>query len=600
MKERYFTTFAKMTFSFLLFGVIPLLLLSVLFFVRYGGILRDNMTANYSAMTSYVSKNVGMIIENADEAMSEVYDYQTPASVSLTEVLKDSTQTDSVRTTTIKEALQTVLAKSEYISSVRMVDYRGNMYSLYVSQDKAMRADSDSHTMMDIYTEDDTLTSMKLLGTIDESDITVNSEDYVFSLVRNYMDTSTVQSTYTTALATIFADINVDEIGNVIGQSGLTAGDFYVYNTDSAQYLYSRNQNDYLDGSNPLAFCLEKLEGDSGVQKIDHRWVFYEKINDMDLYAVMVLNNSDIMGAMTQSKLALFLVLCFACACLLVLYSAFSIYMSAPTRKLKQAMEEVENGNFDVKVELNTHDEMEYVANGFNNMTEKLKDYINQMYVSEICRKDAELTALKMQIQPHYLYNTLDVIRMVALDQDDEKTAELLESLAHQLRYVMGPQSDRTYLKDELDAIREYFVITKARYEGRISLMIYAADEDLMLVIPKLLLQPVVENAIRHGLREKKGNGAVAIRVSRKSTYLEIIVMDDGVGMDEEQVRRMREILETPEVGLVDAEGRVSVGMKNVYDRIKLNCGMEYGFTIQSTLGMGTIVTYRLPIWEEL
>ncbi|MEI3340229.1 MAG: ATP-binding protein [Eubacterium sp.] len=109
----------------------------------------------------------------------------------------------------------------------------------------------------------------------------------------------------------------------------------------------------------------------------------------------------------------------------------------------------------------------------------------------------------------------------------------------------------------------------------------------------------MVENAIRHGLREKEGNGTVAITVTRKTEYLEIVVMDDGVGMEEEQVRRMQEVLDYPQPGYV-GDGDVSVGMKNVYDRAKLNCEKEYGFTISSVKGMGTIVTYRLPIWEEV
>lgn len=88
--------------------------------------------------------------------------------------------------------------------------------------------------------------------------------------------------------------------------------------------------------------------------------------------------------------------------------------------------------------------------------------------------------------------------------------------------------------------------------------------------------------------------------MERKNDYLEIVVMDDGVGMPEEQVERIQEVLENPEIGAVDQEGRVSVGMKNVFDRIKLNCGPEYGFVVQSTQGLGTSVTFHLPVWEEL
>ena len=292
-------------------------------------------------------------------------------------------------------------------------------------------------------------------------------------------------------------------------------------------------------------------------------------------------------------------ILLFSCIFLVLLYIIFSNRMTEPVRKVQEAMKQVENGQMDVRLEIDSHDEMEIIADGFNKMVERLNDYINQVYVARICQKDAELNALKMQIQPHYLYNTLDVIRMTALEENDETSAELLECLAHQLRYVMGEHTDCIVLRDELQALREYFVIMKVRYEDRIGLSIQVSDEDTQLYIPKLLLQPVVENAIRHGLREKDGEGTVAIRVERKEDFLEIVVMDDGVGMDEEQVRIMQESLDDPEIGKVDANGCLSVGMKNVYDRIKLNCGKEYGFRIESFLGVGTIVTYHLPVWEE-
>ena len=116
-----------------------------------------------------------------------------------------------------------------------------------------------------------------------------------------------------------------------------------------------------------------------------------------------------------------------------------------------------------------------------------------------------------------------------------------------------------------------------------------------------VLVLNVPESANVHALRGKVfvRRGTENIRVERKEDYLEIVVMDDGVGMEEDQVRIMQETLDNPEIGKTDANGRLSVGMKNVYDRIKLNCGKEYGFGIESFQGVGTIVTYRLPIWEE-
>ncbi len=597
-KKLLYTTFSKMTLSFVLFGLIPLLLLSMLFFFRYSGNVRENMTQYYTSMTKYISLNVGDMFSSVDESMGELYNYESSGGYTLAYILKDTRMSDSDKELAVSEVLQDIMWKNSAVSSVRLVDVQGNIYSSYYSQDKVLRNDAEEFTSMDVFPETADKRDLLIFSTIAESNICLNTDDYVFEMVRNYMDITNTESARVTALATLFVDLNVKGISDIIDQTNLNVGHCYVYSSYADGLIYSDDGKDYLGGENPLEFCLACLEGDSGYTEIDHQWVFYEKVDKYDAYTVYVVDNSDVMGSFFQTRLMMLLILCFSCAFLLILYMTFSIYMSEPTRKLKEAMEQVEKGNLDARVYLYTHDEMAYVAEGFNNMIEKLSDYIDQVYVAQICQKDAELSALKMQIQPHYLYNTLDVIRMTALDQGDKKTAELLESLAHNLRYTIGSQSDRATLKEELDAIREYFVIARARYEGRVSLNIYATDEDCRLVIPKLLLQPVVENALRHGLKEKEGNGAVAIRVERHTDYLEITVMDDGVGMEEEAVREMQDMLEHSE-RVIGGSGKVSIGMKNVYDRIKLNCGEEYGFVISSVKGMGTIVTYRLPIWEE-
>lgn len=597
MKVR--TTFFKMTVSFLVFGLIPLFLLSILFFSRYSGIVRDNLVTGYQTMNSYAAKNVAAVITSADEALGDLYDYRDPEGKTLTDILRDNSENNSEQEQEISRALLFAMGKSPYLSSIRLSDRSGRIYSLYANPEKTLK--SDFTKSMTIHTDgpDDKVTRMKLFGTFPEEEICVNSEDYVFSIARNYMDTTKVSSSCSEVLAYVFADVNISRIRDVVEEAGFSPGRFYIYSTSTGQYLYSDSDTDYRNGAHPLAFC-ENLFGETdGAQQIGSHRVFFDKIENVDAYAVLVMDQSDLMGIFFQSRIVLILILCFSCAVLLILYMMFSIRMSAPARKLKEAMEQVEKGNLDVHVDLETRDEMGYVADGFNKMTKRLKDYINRVYVAEICRKDAELNALKMQIQPHFLYNSLDVIRMTALDQEDAKTARLLESLAKQLRYVMGTQSERILLKDELDAIREYFVLAKERYEGRISLMVYAADEDRNLFIPKLLLQPVVENAIRHGLREKQGNGAIAIRAERKSDCLEIVVMDDGLGMEEEKVEHIRRVLEDPDRTTAVADRSVSIGMQNVYDRIKLNCGKEYGFSIQSTPGTGTIVTFRLPVWEE-
>ncbi len=600
MRKKIFdTTFGKLTVAYVFFGMIPLLLLSLLFFSRFTDSIRETMIRNYAQINGYFARNVGDIIGSADDAMAELYNYENEQGESLAVVLKDEQISDGERAVQVVSALNDVMSQSKYIASTRFVDFNGNIYSAYYNQEKTLRNDAEYYTQMSIIPQS-RLRDLRVLGTTEESNICINTDDFIFVLVRNYMDTTSMDRAYNTALGTFFADINVDVLDDLVSKMGLEKGNLYVCNPQEKQYVYSQDRKDYLDGRNPLGdTVMSHLTDNEGYERIDGNWVFYAKITGTDDYAVLTVSDAEAMGYYFSNRTMMVVILLFSCIFLVLLYVIFSTKMSAPIKKVQNAMRQVEGGQMDVRLEINSHDEMEIIADGFNKMVECLNDYINQVYVARICQKDAELNALKMQIQPHYLYNTLDVIRMTALEENDEKTAELLECLAHQLRYVMGEHTDCIVLRDELQALREYFVIMKVRYEGRIGLNIQVSDEDTELYIPKLLLQPVVENAIRHGLREKDGEGSVAIRVERKEDHLEIVVMDDGVGMDEEQVRIMQETLDNPEVGKADANGRLSVGMKNVYDRIKLNCGKEYGFRIESFLGVGTIVTYRLPIWEE-
>ena len=184
---------------------------------------------------------------------------------------------------------------------------------------------------------------------------------------------------------------------------------------------------------------------------------------------------------------------------------------------------------------------------------------------------------------------------MTALEHEDTETARMVESLSKQLKYLIGCNSDRVPLKRELENIREYFYIMRIRYENRIELEVSAQPEALEASIIKLSLQPIVENAVRHGLRPKKEGGTVRIQAAVQEDCLELTVMDDGVGMDEETLERLNKSLEKEETGVRTEDGWEHVGLKNTCDRIRKSFGAEYGLQIMSTQGVGTIVICRLP-----
>ena len=238
-KQHRSTTFSKMTISFVLFGLLPLLLLSFLFFYRYGSVTRENTLKSCSTMTAYIARSVGDVMENVDSALGSLYDYRSADGQSLAEIYDDADMPYGRKAQEVDAMLHEIMASSGYISSLRMVDAQGNVFSLYYNQDKTLNETGYERTTMEVFGETEDPTQLKLLGTVPEEEICVNSEDYVFGMVRNCMDTSSVETASSVPLATLFADINTDEIGKIIRSAGAAEGKFYVYGSLPQRYIYS-------------------------------------------------------------------------------------------------------------------------------------------------------------------------------------------------------------------------------------------------------------------------------------------------------------------------------------------------------------------------
>ena len=593
------SSFMKMTRAFVFMGMVPVLLVSMLYFATYNNRIRTLMTGNYQEINRYFAKNVDGIFTSADTALAELYDYETDSGMSLVECLKQTDLTTYEQTMIVTDALESSMEQCRYISSERLADSKGRRFSLYYDQTKTLRQDNHFFTRSP-FGRNGGYRDLYILQTSPESQMTVNTDDFVFVLVRNIMDTTQVKNAKGKVLATVYADINVNEIESLIDNMDIdtTTGSFYVVDPARQTYLYSSEKEDY-HNANSLSVVMHQFTGVKG-NFVSRSFVyFYQKIGDTEEYAVMKIPKKTVFGDISRNRSMIILLISFTSFLLLILYMRFSNRQTAPIVRLKEAMEKVQKGDLDVRVEAKTSDEMEYITNGFNRMVEDLQTYINRVYKEQINRKDAELNALKMQIQPHYLYNTLDVIRMTALEHQDPVTAELLESLGHQLRFVMGEQQERITLRKELDMLREYFTLMKVRYQGRIALHIHINKKDEQLLIPKMILQPVVENAVKHGMKEDVKQEVVDVNVARRGESVMIIVMDNGTGMTQEQVDEMMDLLQHSEKRKAREAGHIGIGMQNVYDRIKFSCGESYGFTISSVKGIGTSVTFVLPAEEQ-
>jgi len=240
-------------------------------------------------------------------------------------------------------------------------------------------------------------------------------------------------------------------------------------------------------------------------------------------------------------------------------------------------------------------DEIAQLSEHFNDMARQLEAYTNEVYVSQIRQKEAELTALKSQIYPHFLYNTLEVIRMTAVDEDDGKVAGMVEALSDQIRYLIGTAGDMVPLKQEVSMLEKYIFLINCRFGDKV---VWSAQLGRLseITIPKLILQPLVENAFKHGVRGLQGQGQISLTAEKtEEADILLTVMDNGKGMTQEELAGIRELLDGDDPGRKTEFGWESIGLKNVHDRVRFLYGPAYGLRVWSKPGMGTAVSVRIP-----
>lgn len=264
--------------------------------------------------------------------------------------------------------------------------------------------------------------------------------------------------------------------------------------------------------------------------------------------------------------------------------------LTQPLRQLRGAMRRVEERDLNTRIKVRSEDEVGQLAHGFNTMLDELRRLVDDVLRAQIHEREAELHALQNQINPHFLYNTLESINMLALTHGDRDISRMVTSLGRLLRLTTSSTDALISLRDELDYVNHYLIVQRMRYGDRISMDVVVDESLTDCLLPKLTLQPLVENALYHGLEPRRGAGHVIVRGRRDGTNLVLTVEDDGVGMDASTLAAVQVRLEE-----TSSRSHRSVGLANVHQRLKLYCGSTYGLAVVSLPGAGTTVTVRIP-----
>jgi two-component system sensor histidine kinase YesM len=266
-----------------------------------------------------------------------------------------------------------------------------------------------------------------------------------------------------------------------------------------------------------------------------------------------------------------------------------STNISKPIESLRRSMQAVESGNFDIDITVNANNEIYQLARDCDIAVKKVRNLIDQNRREQEQKRKLELRSLQAQINPHFLYNTLDsIIWMIELGET-ERAIDMTSSLAKFFRLGISRGSETISVRTEIEYVQTYLAIQKERYKDKLSYEIAFSPELYGHKILKLLIQPLVENAIYHGIKNMERPGLIRIIGEREGDAILIRIGDNGMGMPAEQLEALRN-------GLIEPSQTSGVGVRNVQERIRLYFGPEYGVQFESDPGRGTTATIRIPV----
>lgn len=274
----------------------------------------------------------------------------------------------------------------------------------------------------------------------------------------------------------------------------------------------------------------------------------------------------------------------------------FTSTFSSRIKSLSDKMHKVADGDFTVSFNDNGSDEISLLCEDLTLMIANMQKLINDNYEAKLqgeaiklTQMEAEFKALSSQINPHFLYNTLETIRMKAYVNNDKETADLVKKLGKFMRRCLEFKDAEVTLQSELEFTKAYLELQSARFGDRITYHIYSEVSGDYMILP-LLIQPLVENAFVHGVEASKGGGKIDIKVVYHNEYVYVDVTDNGQGMSEEKLQELEHKLEVS-----DTSSGKSIGLTNVHKRIRMYHGEKYGMKVRSTEGEGTTIRLILP-----
>lgn len=393
--------------------------------------------------------------------------------------------------------------------------------------------------------------------------------------------------------AVLLVDVNFRTIDDLCRRVNLgKKGYVYIIDESAGSIVYHPQQQliyaglKYENVEQALKFTFGSYVDETGGER---RLIVVKTVNNIGWKIIGVSYLDEIVTTKKETSVFIFWLLVLAMAFFLLISVFISAKITQPIKRLKKSMEKVERGDFDTYIHIKGADEVEQLSRRFNIMVSRIRQLMDQIILEQEAKRKYELEVLQSQINPHFLYNTLNsVVRMVGIGKNEE-VITTITSLSKLFRISLSRGKNIITVQEELEHVRNYLIIQKMRYKDKFEFEIEAEDRVLACKTVKLILQPLVENSIHHGIEYMADKGLIRITARVVDGKVLFQVIDNGVGMSEQTLEALLR-------GQAKSDKGSGVGVKNVQERIRLYFGEGYGLQMESQLEAGTTVNVWIPL----
>ena len=573
----------KILVSMLAFTLIPILLVSIVAITITYKTMRDQLIYDHRMSSGWLQDRLA--VENSD-MMDRFYEFEVDKDVKA-DILRWCTQDGSLDYSArwrIITVMNTVISMDSNINSIELFNMAEN--EVLIAERSGARVDESGERLTQWEQRGDALQS-------NQAFLRSGNEILACHQIHRFDDKQPI-ALVVFHLCPYHLEGILDEIKTVPEETIL------VFNDQNEVMVADYGTDWNMDTGLVEGIRRELAEGDRKEASYDDQFWFYRSVSGGKMQILLTIPNQTIVDALFPTVASSIFVAIIAVLASVVCSVVYSKAISRPIRDLSEEMKTITLNEYSGSTLESREDEIGILQDSFNHMITRNKELIAQQYQAKLEKRNAQLRALQAQINPHFMYNTLQVIGGMALEKDAPEVYSVTLALSDILRYSLNFSKEMVCLEEEVEYLKSYVMIQNERFGGKVQLKLELEPDTRKCLIPKLILQPLAENSFEHGLLNKAGDWLLTVEShTTPEGDLLICIKDNGIGFDSERLAQIREKIELDTVKALNSGSHI--GLANVHARIKLRSAKEgHGVSIDSSPETGTTVSVRMPaLYEE-